>query len=131
MLLAIGLSLAFWVIGENFGTLFTSGGTDVNSGPLLVLLSIAYWGARPKPVDDLDARVAFRSGRTSEMTGMSGPGWLADLFAGVMILVAVYSAGPLGERPVAVTADPRRRRSGPRDDGRGDGRHVGFVRQSS
>ena len=29
------------------------------------------------------------------MTGMSGPGWLADLFAGVMILVAVYSAGRL------------------------------------
>ena len=29
------------------------------------------------------------------MTGMSGPGWLADLFAGVMILVAVYSMARL------------------------------------
>ena len=64
LVLAIVLSLAFWVIGENFGTLFTSGGTDVNSGPLLVLLSIAYWGRPTKPVDHRDERVAFRSGRT-------------------------------------------------------------------
>ena len=64
LVLAIVLSLAFWVIGENFGTLFTSGGTDVNSGPLLVLLSIAYWGRPTEPVDHRDERVAFRSGRT-------------------------------------------------------------------
>ena len=46
---AILLSLAFWVIGEDFGTLFTSGGTDVNSGPLLVLLSVAYWDRTTEP----------------------------------------------------------------------------------
>jgi hypothetical protein len=41
--LAILLSLAFWVVGQDFGTLFTNGATDLNSGPLLVLLALAYW----------------------------------------------------------------------------------------
>lgn len=43
LVLAIVLSVAFWVIGENFGALFTNGGTDLNSGPLLILLSLVYW----------------------------------------------------------------------------------------
>ncbi len=43
MCLAIALSLAFWVVGQDFGTLFTNGATDLNSGPLLVLLALAYW----------------------------------------------------------------------------------------
>jgi len=43
LVLAIVLSLAFWVIGENFGALLAGGATDVNSGPLLVLLAVAYW----------------------------------------------------------------------------------------
>jgi len=44
-LLAVGmvLSFLFWVLGEAFGTLFTASGTDLNSGPLLILLSVAYW----------------------------------------------------------------------------------------
>ena len=37
------LALCFWVVGQNFGALFTNGATDVNSGPLLVLLAVAYW----------------------------------------------------------------------------------------
>lgn len=48
LVLAIFLSLVFWVVGENFGALFSGSATDVNSGPLLVLLSIAYW--RPPKV---------------------------------------------------------------------------------
>lgn len=43
LVLAVLLALAFWVVGENFGALFTRSGTDVNSGPLLVLLAFAYW----------------------------------------------------------------------------------------
>ena len=37
------IGLTFWVVGENFGALFTNGATDVNSGPLLILLAVAYW----------------------------------------------------------------------------------------
>jgi hypothetical protein len=43
LVLAIVVSLWFWVVGQNFGALFTNGATDVNSGPLLILLALAYW----------------------------------------------------------------------------------------
>ena len=62
LVLAIVLSSAFWVIGENFGSLLTRGGTDVNSGPLLILLCIAYWRRPSEPVHGLGAQVAFSSG---------------------------------------------------------------------
>lgn len=32
-----------WVIGEALGALFGGQGTDVNSGPLLALIALAYW----------------------------------------------------------------------------------------
>ena len=43
IVLAGVLALTFWVVGENFGALFTNGATDVNSGPLLLLLAACYW----------------------------------------------------------------------------------------
>jgi hypothetical protein len=43
LVVAILVSLVFWVVGEDFGMLFTNGATDVNSGPLLALLSVAFW----------------------------------------------------------------------------------------
>jgi hypothetical protein len=43
LVLAIVVSLWFWVVGQNFGALFTNGATDVNTGPLLILLALAYW----------------------------------------------------------------------------------------
>lgn len=45
--LAVLIGLTFWVVGENFGALFTNGATDVNSGPLLILLAVAYWRWSP------------------------------------------------------------------------------------
>ena len=51
--LAVVVATLVWVIGEDFGTLFTNTATDLNSGPLLVLLAVAYWrpltGAWPPP----------------------------------------------------------------------------------
>jgi len=44
--LAIVASAAIWVFGEAFGTILTGGGTDPNSGPLLILLALAYWPVR-------------------------------------------------------------------------------------
>jgi len=46
VLLAVLLSLMIWVFGEALGALFGGQGTDVNSGPLLILIAAAYW---PKP----------------------------------------------------------------------------------
>jgi len=46
--LAIVVAVAIWVVGENFGQIFTGAATDPNSGPLLVLLAVAYWPTRRK-----------------------------------------------------------------------------------
>ena len=37
------MALAIWVIGENFGGILTGQATDPNTGPLLVLVTLAYW----------------------------------------------------------------------------------------
>jgi hypothetical protein len=34
-----------WVIGQALGMILATGATDPNSGPLLVLLALAYWPA--------------------------------------------------------------------------------------
>jgi hypothetical protein len=39
---AVG-ALGIWVVGEDFGELFTGTATDPNTGPLLCLLAAAYW----------------------------------------------------------------------------------------
>ncbi|MGP0028585.1 MAG: hypothetical protein ACLPKE_35305 [Streptosporangiaceae bacterium] len=44
--LAIVLALFIWVAGEDFGGLLTGQATDPNSGPLLILLSAAFWPPR-------------------------------------------------------------------------------------
>jgi hypothetical protein len=51
LVLAIVVSLVIWVVGEAFGMILAGGATDPNSGPLLVLLALAYWpvGASAKP----------------------------------------------------------------------------------
>ena len=47
---AIVLALAIWLVGEDLGDVFTGRGTDPNTGPLLVLLALAYWPRRPLEV---------------------------------------------------------------------------------
>lgn len=48
--LAIMTGALIWVVGQNFGLLFPGGATDPNSGPLLILLALAYWPRRSPPV---------------------------------------------------------------------------------
>src|SRR5262249_22649903 len=43
---AIVLALAIWVVGQNLGGVLAAGATDVGSGPLLVLIALAYWPFR-------------------------------------------------------------------------------------
>jgi hypothetical protein len=45
VIMAAIAATASWVIGEDFGALFTGSATDPNTGPLLVLLAAAYWPA--------------------------------------------------------------------------------------
>jgi hypothetical protein len=44
VVLAVVLAVVIW-LAEGLGGLFTGGGTDPNSGPLLALLAVAFWPA--------------------------------------------------------------------------------------
>jgi hypothetical protein len=46
LLLSVLVALVIWLLGENFGGLLTGQATDPNSGPLLILLAVAYWPGR-------------------------------------------------------------------------------------
>ena len=46
VVLAIVVSVLIWVAGQDLGGILAGGATDPNSGPLLVLLALAYWPAR-------------------------------------------------------------------------------------
>ena len=46
VVLAVVTGVVIWVVGQNFGLLFPGSATDPNSGPLLVLLALAYWPRR-------------------------------------------------------------------------------------
>jgi hypothetical protein len=43
LLLAVGLNLAYWVVGQGFGGILTGSGTDPNAGPLFVLLAFGMY----------------------------------------------------------------------------------------
>jgi hypothetical protein len=43
LVLAIATAVLVWVVGENFGMILVGGATDPNSGPVLILLALAYW----------------------------------------------------------------------------------------
>jgi len=43
LILAIVVALVIWVFGEAFGMIMAGGATDLNSGPLLILLALSYW----------------------------------------------------------------------------------------
>jgi hypothetical protein len=44
---AVVTGLLIWIPGQAFGGILAGGMTDPNSGPLLVLIALAYWPARP------------------------------------------------------------------------------------
>jgi hypothetical protein len=46
LVLAIVVAVVIWVVAQALGGILASGATDPNSGPLLVLLALAYWPAR-------------------------------------------------------------------------------------
>ncbi len=45
LVLAVAVAALMWVVGQDFGAIFTGRGTDPGSAPLLVLLAAAYWPA--------------------------------------------------------------------------------------
>jgi hypothetical protein len=66
LVLAIVVAALIWVFGEALGGILTGGGTDVNSGPLLALLALAYWPLRTVPATRPAAPVAGEGPVASE-----------------------------------------------------------------
>jgi hypothetical protein len=46
LVLAIVVAAVIWVAGQDLGMVLVGGATDPNTGPLLILLALAYWPAR-------------------------------------------------------------------------------------
>ena len=77
VILAVAAAAVIWVIGENFGAVFTGSATDPNSGLLLGLVAITYWPARS--ISTAAGEPAI--GRSSEVAfGVEGE--VAEEFAG-------------------------------------------------
>jgi hypothetical protein len=57
LVLAIVVAAVIWVFGEAFGAILTGGGTDPNSGPLLILLALTYWPIRATVTESANTAV--------------------------------------------------------------------------
>jgi hypothetical protein len=66
LVLAIVVAAFIWVFGEALGGILAGGGTDVNSGPLLALLALAYWPMRTVPAVPATVPAASEAPATSE-----------------------------------------------------------------
>jgi uncharacterized membrane protein YccC len=53
---AVTVALVIWVLGQNFGQVFSGSATDLNTGPLLALFALAYWRRRPPATVTPDVR---------------------------------------------------------------------------
>ena len=40
---AVVIAVVIWIVGEDFGMILAGGATDPNSGPVLLLIALAYW----------------------------------------------------------------------------------------
>ncbi|HUZ56899.1 MAG TPA: DUF5134 domain-containing protein [Streptosporangiaceae bacterium] len=67
--IAAVLAVVLWAAGQNFGGLFSGMATDPSSGPLLLLLALAYW---PLPAAD-------EAGQVRAARAEAGAGSLAGL----------------------------------------------------
>jgi hypothetical protein len=47
--LAVAVALVIWLVGQDLGGILAGTATDVNSGPLLGLIALAYWPLRARP----------------------------------------------------------------------------------
>jgi len=53
---AVVLCVVVWVFGQNFGEIFSGGATDLNTGPILALVALAYWRRGPEPTPASEGR---------------------------------------------------------------------------
>ncbi len=72
--LSILIALAVWVAGQNLGGILTGSATDVGTGPVWIVLALAFWPtARTRgPGDGEPAQAAATSGRPEEAREAAG-----------------------------------------------------------
>jgi hypothetical protein len=66
--LAVAVSLVIWFVGQDLGEILAGNATDVNSGPLLALIALAYWplrASRGRPATGAAGRRAGAAGETA------------------------------------------------------------------
>jgi hypothetical protein len=68
LVLAIVVATVIWIFGEAFGEIMAGGATDPNSGPLLILLALAYWPLRKLPTASLPATATAAQDGSEEVT---------------------------------------------------------------
>jgi hypothetical protein len=68
LVLAIVVAALIWIFGEAFGEIMAGGATDVNSGPLLILLALAYWPLRKPPTASAPATALAAEGGQEGVT---------------------------------------------------------------
>ena len=95
-MLAIVVAAFIWVFAQAFGGILAGGATDVNSGPLLALLALAYWPLRTVPASPATVPAVSEEPAASEARGgVMTPDWILDIFAAIMLVVAAVSAARL------------------------------------
>jgi hypothetical protein len=66
---AVVLSAVIWVVGEGLGGIFSGSGTDPDTGPLLILVALAFWPRRAPGVDAPVSAVASDMARPLSPSG--------------------------------------------------------------
>jgi len=51
LMLAVVAAVALWVTAEHFGGILSGSATDPGTGPLLVLIAVAFWPARTRQAE--------------------------------------------------------------------------------
>ncbi len=89
------LSLVFWAVGEAFGMILTGMGTDLNTGPLIILLAVAYL---PTKTLESKSEVLVSSAFTRK------PKWAAVGLMGLILIPTSVSVLPV--QAFASTSSP-------------------------
>lgn len=99
LLAAVPLFVGIWAVGQGLGLPFTPGTTDLNSGPVYVLLALALWRARSWERWSLDALI--RPGRVARTVTGAGAG------LAVLLLAALATGSALGQARTGSVPSPR------------------------
>lgn len=121
---AIGLSLAYWVLGQGLGGLFTGTASDPNTGLVFVLLAAAVWPLTasstayrrvglPKVATSAYRRFSLPELEADATPARLGLGAAAVALALVILIVAISPGGSSSPEPASLTSLGHLRSPGP------------------